>query len=118
MSSNNTEKTKGFFGKFNSWFSRRRENYLNSADRFARRKWRALALIALFAVGLYLSMRQLPTAFLPQEDDGYFMIAVELPDAASLERTEVVLEEIREIVKKSPAVESIASLAGFNMLSS
>ncbi|MFI3319787.1 MAG: efflux RND transporter permease subunit [Rikenellaceae bacterium] len=111
------EKKSGLFGAFNRWFSRRRDGYLSFTQTFTRHSARALLFIAIFGAGLFFSMRALPTGFLPQEDDGYFMIAVQLPDAASVERTEEVLEEIRDVVRRSDAVSSVASLAGFNMLS-
>ncbi len=111
------EKTRGFFGWFNRFFGRKRDGYFKRTTVFARHSGRALVFMGVIFVGLYFSFKALPSGFLPEEDEGYFMIAVQLPDASSLSRTEEVISEIREIVEKNPAVENVSSVAGFNMLS-
>jgi multidrug efflux pump subunit AcrB len=54
--------------------------------------------------------------FLPQEDQGYFFASVQLPEAASLERTEAVMTTARELIAKNPAVEDVIQVSGFNIL--
>ena len=72
----------------------------------------ALLLIALAGYGL----TRVPTAFIPTEDQGYLMVTVQLPDAASLERTERVLDEIGRQVRRNGAVERTISIGGISPL--
>src|SRR5262249_27270725 len=59
----------------------------------------------------------LPTSFMPQEDQGYFLVNVQLPEAASLQRTNAVMRQIDEILKSEPGVHYINSVSGFSILS-
>ncbi len=81
-----------------------------------RRLW--LALVAtLAAAGLVaFSFSQMPKGFLPQEDQGYFFASVQLPEAASLERTEAVMAQARELLLANSAVEDVIQVSGFNIL--
>jgi multidrug efflux pump subunit AcrB len=58
----------------------------------------------------------MPKGFLPQEDQGYFFASVQLPEAASLERTEAVMAQARELLLLNPAVEDVIQVSGFNIL--
>jgi len=71
-----------------------------------------LTLIAFAAWGL----TKIPTGFIPTEDQGYAMVTVQLPDAASLERTEVVMDELAGICRENPAVERTISIGGMSPL--
>ncbi|MBC7945586.1 MAG: efflux RND transporter permease subunit, partial [Burkholderiales bacterium] len=73
-----------------------------------------LGLITLAGVGLG---SRLPSSFLPDEDQGYMLIAMRLPDAASLERTDAAARKIEERVLKIPGVASVFSVAGYDLLS-
>jgi multidrug efflux pump subunit AcrB len=80
-----------------------------------RRPW--LALAATVAAGLVVfSFTSMPKGFLPQEDQGYFFASVQLPEAASLERTEAVMAQARELLMANPAVEDVIQVSGFNIL--
>jgi multidrug efflux pump len=59
----------------------------------------------------------LPTGFLPEEDQGYFFVNIQLPDAASLNRTESVIGQVRELLNESDSVKNVITVAGFSMLS-
>lgn len=72
----------------------------------------SIALIAL-TTGLFQSV---PGAFVPSEDQGFVFVDVQLPDAAALERTDVVLEDVTDIVLKDPAVTDFISVSGFSLL--
>ena len=110
------EKTKGFFGAFNRWFDRKMDGYMNFTSVLTRHAARSFILIAVVAAAIFGMTRLLPGGFLPEEDQGYLMVAVNLPDAASLSRTQVSMQEIEAIIKARPDVEHVASAAGFNML--
>ncbi|TDR73917.1 efflux RND transporter permease subunit [Paludibacterium purpuratum] len=72
----------------------------------------ALALIVLAIVGLAL----LPTGFIPTEDQGYLLVAVQLPDAASIQRTEKALGEVDRIARALPGVEHVITIGGISPL--
>src|SRR5207253_954860 len=73
-----------------------------------------LAAFAAFAVGLG---KILPRSFMPQEDQGYFLVNVQLPEAASLQRTNAVMRKVDAILKEQPGVHYINSVSGFSILS-
>jgi len=83
---------------------------------------RRAALIALLYVGLIAAtvwmFVNLPSGFLPQEDQGYFFIEVQLPDAASLTRTETALERLEQQLLDIPGVTNVISVSGFSLLNS
>lgn len=109
--------TKGFFGLFNRWFDRRVEGYLSFSKTIARHGVRTLVFIAVVGGAIFGLMRAIPDGFLPQEDQGYLMIGINLPNAASAERTEKAVTEIQRIVSRLPEVRYTAGVSGFNMLS-
>ncbi|MFI3299133.1 MAG: efflux RND transporter permease subunit [Rikenellaceae bacterium] len=111
-----TDKQRGFFGWFNRWFNSRTDNFVRRTRRFTHRSYRALLLIGVLVVGVYFIMREIPSGFIPQEDEGYFMVAVQLPDAASVERTTAVLDKVHSLLAEEPSIANVATLAGFNML--
>jgi HAE1 family hydrophobic/amphiphilic exporter-1 len=106
-----------FFGVFNKAFERGRKAYVGTCASLIRKF--ALALLLLAACGGvsgWLGTR-LPTGFLPEEDLGYVLLTVQLPNAASLQRTDATLRKIEEIIRPIPAVETFTSIVGFNFLS-
>jgi hydrophobic/amphiphilic exporter-1 (mainly G- bacteria), HAE1 family len=74
-----------------------------------------VAVLVLIAVIGYMFTR-IPTAFLPIEDQGYLIANVQLPDGASLERTQKALERVQQIVRKTPGVEQVVTIAGISVL--
>jgi HAE1 family hydrophobic/amphiphilic exporter-1 len=74
----------------------------------------ALALI-LAALGIW-GIGRLPTAFIPNEDQGYLMIAAQLPDGASLERTGATMDEITKIARTTPGVDTVVAISGLSVL--
>lgn len=77
-----------------------------------------LALAATVAAGALVafSFSSMPKGFLPQEDQGYLFASVQLPEAASLERTEAVMAQARKLLMANPAVEDVIQVSGFNIL--
>jgi HAE1 family hydrophobic/amphiphilic exporter-1 len=75
-----------------------------------------ILLIGLGGLAAWFGGR-LPGGFLPDEDQGYIFAALQLPNAASLQRTQAAAENVEEILKKSPGVEHVTTVVGFNMLS-
>jgi len=77
----------------------------------------SFALLAVLAVGAGLFGSRLPSGFLPEEDQGYVYLALQLPDAASLERTDAASRKIEEMLSKTPGVQYTTSVIGFSLLS-
>jgi hydrophobic/amphiphilic exporter-1 (mainly G- bacteria), HAE1 family len=106
-----------FFSAFNHLFDWITGRYLHLAAMFTRRTGFALAFLALFsAVALFFG-RELPTSFLPDEDQGFFYINLQLPNAASIQRTDEICRKIEAILAQTPGVEYTTAIAGFSLLS-
>ncbi|MBV8578687.1 MAG: efflux RND transporter permease subunit, partial [Acetobacteraceae bacterium] len=74
-------------------------------------------ILGLFLAGLGIwGMGRLPTAFIPDEDQGYMIVALQLPDGASLERTNAALQNVKDIALAIPGVETVVSIAGVSAL--
>lgn len=70
----------------------------------------------IMAVAAFTLYDRWPSTFIPEEDDGYFMVAVQLPAASSLTRTEAVCSEVEQMLSAYPEVKTCISLAGFNLM--
>jgi len=109
---------KGFFRWFDRQFERMTGGYTRAVQLVIKRFGIAL-LLFVGMIGLaVLMMRDIPSAFLPPEDQGYLLGAVIMPDAASLDRTGQVSDRVSEYFMKQPAVGSITTVDGFSILDS
>jgi HAE1 family hydrophobic/amphiphilic exporter-1 len=78
-------------------------------------------MIALFVIGLgatYWISTRIPSTFLPVEDQGYFFVVIQMPDGASLERTDAFAKKVRGILKETPGVDIVGTITGLNFLTS
>ncbi len=106
-----------FFAWFNHMFGSGTEIYLRLSGAMIRKI--AVALVVLVACGLagvFFGSR-VPSSFLPDEDQGYVYINMDLPNAASLERTSAAARQVEEIIANTPGVEYTTSVVGFSLLS-
>ena len=76
-----------------------------------------LVLLAAAGFGAYFFDRRLPSSFLPDEDQGYIYVNMDLPHAASLQRTDAAAKEVEKILAATPGVEYTTSVIGFSLLS-
>jgi hydrophobe/amphiphile efflux-1 (HAE1) family protein len=108
---------RGFFDGFNRVFARATAGYLRLTRALIRKS--AIAFIVLIACGLLAGFfgSKLPSSFLPDEDQGYMFMNLQLPNASSLQRTEAVAHQIEDVLAKTPGIESTASVIGFSLLS-
>lgn len=106
-----------FFSWFNRVFNRGTDRYIDISAGMIRKSALSLLFLAVVTVGGVAFGSKLPTSFLPNEDQGYVLIAMRLPDAASLERTDEAARKIEERVMKIPGVASVFSVVGFDLLS-
>jgi hydrophobic/amphiphilic exporter-1 (mainly G- bacteria), HAE1 family len=106
-----------FFAWFNHMFGSGTEIYLRLSGAMIRKS--ALALVLLAACGLagLFFTRLLPSSFLPDEDQGYVFISMQLPNAASQGRTAAASRDVEKILSATPAVQYDTSIVGFNLLS-
>ena len=104
------------FRLFNSGFTSAAHGYAWSIRHLIGVRW---LVMIFFALGLVLTWgiyKRIPTTFLPVEDQGYFFAVMQLPDGASVERTEQVAKQVRDILKATPGVQDVVSVSGFNFL--
>ncbi len=106
-----------FFRAFNRAFESVRKGYVGACGSLIRKWALALAiLVACTAVAGWFG-KKIPTGFLPEEDQGYFLVSVQLPNAASLQRTDAVIKKVEDMMKEIPAVDVNTSVAGVSFLS-
>lgn len=108
--------SRGLLGAFNRLFNRGVESYLRRSAVVVRHSARTLILVLLMGAATLLIFKSLPSGFLTTEDQGYLMVSVELPDAASVARTEAAIAKAAEIIRSTEGVEYEASTAGFDIL--
>jgi HAE1 family hydrophobic/amphiphilic exporter-1 len=107
----------GFFAWFNRTFTQGTNTYVRFSGALLRKSGVALIILAGFGVaGLWIGGK-LPTSFVPDEDQGYFYLNVQLPNAASLQRTEKVMATIQKVAADIPGVEQVTTVTGFSLLS-
>jgi hydrophobe/amphiphile efflux-1 (HAE1) family protein len=93
-----------------------RDRYASIVRRMVRLAVLSLVAIAVFAGSIYGVAKITPTGFLPEEDQGAFFIAVQLPDGASVSRTSEVTKQVEDILKKMPQIDHVLSIIGFSLL--
>jgi hydrophobe/amphiphile efflux-1 (HAE1) family protein len=104
------------FRKFNEGFGWLAHVYANGVRRAIGARW---LILGLFAGGLalaYVIFARIPTTFLPVEDQGYFFVVIQLPDAASLQRTDAVAERVRKILRDQEGVADVITISGLNFV--
>ena len=106
-----------FYDWFNRLFGRATDGYINGCDMAIRKSMISLILLAGIAVFAGFTGKHIPTGFLPDEDQGFIFAGIQLPDAASLQRTGEVARQAEEIITKTPGVKYCSSIIGYNMLS-
>src|SRR5205085_8760259 len=115
------KKTRGplgwFYDRFNRIFDSATHGYVNWSRAAIRKAVLSFALLAVVAVGAGLFGSRLPSGFLPEEDQGYIFLALQLPDASSLERTDQAAHKIEDTLSKIPGVRYTTSVIGFSLLS-
>jgi HAE1 family hydrophobic/amphiphilic exporter-1 len=106
-----------FFAAFNSAFERATAGYVGVTGAAIRKTLRTLAVLAAFTVAAVLLGGRLPSSFLPDEDQGYLFVNVQLPDAASMERTDAVCKQVEAILADTPGVGDFNTVAGYSLIS-
>jgi HAE1 family hydrophobic/amphiphilic exporter-1 len=107
-----------FFGSFNRGFTSFTNKYTRAAGFFSRKMIISLLFLGLITVSAGTLLKKVPGGFVPEEDEGYFLTGVALPDAASAERTDSVTRKLEKILKDIPEIQSYTVINGYSILSS
>ncbi len=105
---------KGFHGGFNRLFERTANAYVGGVGFFTRRLFVSLALYAVIVAAAAWTYLKLPGSFLPEEDQGYIVTAIQLPPAATRERAQAVLESVERFYLSEPQVDKVVGVLGFS----
>ncbi len=106
-----------FFNGFNHVFGIATERFMYVARFFTGKLVRSGVLLGALILGLLILFRVVPGGFVPEEDQGYLLGAIVLPDAASLDRTEEAVMQVEEIVQELDAVADVVTISGYSLVS-
>jgi multidrug efflux pump len=104
----------GFFGWFNRFFRKTTQRYESGVGHVLKKIWLYLVLYAVILTTVGGLFSRLPTSFLPEEDQGYFISVIQLPPGSTRERSLEVLTQVEQFYLKQPEVEHVIGVAGFS----
>ncbi len=104
------------FGLFNKFFGRTTESFVHTSDILIHKSTLAMLGIALIGVLGFFLGTSLPSGFLPTEDQGYMFLALQLPDGASAQRTDVAEQKITAALLKTPGIKGVIAVNNFSLL--
>lgn len=107
-----------FFKKFNQFFDWITAGYGVIVGSLTRKAARSMLLLVLVMGGIYAIGKFVPSGFIPDEDKGYLFVAIELPEGASLQRSDEILKQVEGIVNSTEGVRSALAISGMNILNS
>jgi HAE1 family hydrophobic/amphiphilic exporter-1 len=115
------KKTRGplgaFYRGFNTMFGKATNGYVTLCGWFIRKFVISLLLLVIMTGAIGVIGKQVPGGFLPEEDQGYLYAGVQLPDAASLQRTDAATRDLEKIIMETPGVQYCTTVVGYSMLS-
>lgn len=106
-----------FFDKFNSGFDKLTGKYVSLTTKTTASIKRGIIFLLIIVVGLVGLAKLVPGGFMPEEDMGYLFVNIQLPDAASLQRADVVTKKVENIIAQFDQVQYVTSATGFSLLS-
>ena len=105
----------GFFGWFNRGFTRTAKGYEGFLTRLLNRTGRMMVIYLVIVGAVVWMISRLPTSFLPNEDQGYIVVNMQLPPGATINRSVKVMEQIEAYMLKQPEVKSMVGVLGFSV---
>ncbi|MBU9847703.1 efflux RND transporter permease subunit [Rahnella ecdela] len=111
------EKPARIFYLFNQGLDSVRDVYVSATAGLSKHALTSVVTVLVIAGACVWGYNSLPKSFLPDEDQGYFFVNVQLPDGASLNRTDAVLSQMQILLEKDPAVEDVIAISGFSLMS-
>ncbi|MDT0554280.1 efflux RND transporter permease subunit [Urechidicola vernalis] len=106
-----------FFAKFNKGMDKTTDSYMSFTNIVGRKIKRSIVFILLMTFGAGIFGSLVPGGFIPEEDMGYFFVNVQLPNAASIQRSDVITKDIEKILLEVPEVEFVTTATGYSILS-
>jgi HAE1 family hydrophobic/amphiphilic exporter-1 len=106
-----------FYRGFNTMFGKATNGYVKLCGWFIRKLVISLVLLAVMTAAIGVIGKRVPGGFLPEEDQGYLYAGVQLPNAASLQRTDAATRELEKLIMETPGVEYCTTVTGFSLLS-
>jgi HAE1 family hydrophobic/amphiphilic exporter-1 len=106
-----------FFRWFNQVFGRATDGYVGACRHLIHKSSLAFLLLLLLVAGAVLLGKNVPGSFLPDEDQGFMYVGLQLPSASSLQRTSAASTEVEDILMKTPGVRYVSSVVGYSLLS-
>jgi HAE1 family hydrophobic/amphiphilic exporter-1 len=106
-----------FFDRFNAYFDRSTVSYLRWSRVLINKSAVAFAILIVAGAGAAFISQHVPSSFLPVEDQGYMFLHLQLPNAASLERTEAAAKKVEQVLMHTPGVKYTTTAVGFSLLS-
>lgn len=104
------------FKGFNKLFGKTQDIYNRIVARMLKSPVITMVLFGAITVVAFVLFMRWPTSFIPEEDDGYFLISTQLPPASSLERTEAVGRKINKILDSYPEIKTYTEISGFSVM--
>ena len=115
------EPSRGLLGRFFDWFNRvfeqTTDGYVRWSGVLLQKTAVLVVLLVAFGVAAGFFANRVPSSFLPDEDQGYAYVNLQLPNGASLERTTAVAAQVEKILMNTPGVQYTTSFVGFSLLS-
>ena len=108
------EQRNWFYGGFNRLFGALQGRYEAAIRRIVAHAWVAAAIALTLVGGTLFGLSRIPTGFLPLEDQGYFLVSLQLPDGASLDRTQAAMQEAASLIQKVPGVDQTLAISGIS----
>jgi len=106
-----------FFAVFNRYWERSTDGFVRWSDAAIRKGAVVMVLLVVFGLGAFFFGNRLPSSFMPDEDQGYIYVSMQLPIAASMERTSDAGRQVENVLANTPGVQYTTSVIGFNLLS-
>ena len=106
-----------FFGWFNKYWDRSTDSFVRWSGDLIRKSAVVMVLLVVAGLAAWFFSNHLPTSFMPDEDQGYLYINMQLPNAASMERTGEAAKQVEAMLAKTPGVQYTTSVIGFSLLS-
>jgi len=107
-----------FYNGFNKAFGAGTAAYVSFSAILIRKMFRSLAFIGVLIYATIVLVRAIPGGFVPEEDQGYIMVNAQLPDAASLERTDAAMKKAEKVLSENEAIEGFNTISGYSLLTS
>ena len=106
-----------FFQRFNRWMNKSTDSYMNFTTIVSGKLKRGVIFIVIMTIAAAIFGGLVPGGFIPEEDMGYLLVNVQLPDAASLQRSDKITKKIEKIMMRYPEIKYVTTATGFSLLS-